>query len=534
MSQVEVLHPASTHHHAVRVTADDHIPPTQPLQLNLFPDLPSLLTGHPSVHLRQGIINASTCLSSDMESAFPRDPTPSVAQESSAPNQGHAEGAFFVCDLSVVCQQHVRWMKVLPGVRPFYAVKCNPDPYVLRLLASLGCGFDCASNGEISQVLSLNNSSSAVNPASSIIFANPCKPTSFIHSSRRAGVQLMTFDNSDELYKIHKSYPQAKLVLRILTDSSKALCPLSLKFGAAMDAVPGLLKLAKSLGLSIVGVSFHVGSGCYDPSVYTAAIRSAREVFDLAAMPENGGFEMDLLDIGGGFEDESFEEAAEVVNTALKEFFPDSILNDGETWLDHIEDNTSRRVKVIAEPGRFYVSRAFKLAACVIARRGPSSPTEDDSFGQDEADKDKEVKPKVMYYINDGVYGAFNCILFDHQVVHPYVLSLGGSFHVPSSSATQNSDLIPTGMALLPCSVWGPTCDSIDLICPLTYLPSSLAVGDWLGFDNMGAYTVCAASRFNGFDVSRVVYTVGEVGRDSGLAEEVLKALGKWAGATPA
>ncbi|KAK7445481.1 Ornithine decarboxylase [Stygiomarasmius scandens] len=522
MSQVQVLHPTPATH-TLRVTADV-CPSSARLPLNLFPDLPTLHTGHPSVHLRQGIIGANALISSaDKEFSFPKDPTFSTSSQDALDGQSHGEGAFFVCDLSVVYQQHVRWMKALPGVRPFYAVKCNPDPYVLRLLASLGCGFDCASNGEITQVLSLNNATSKVDPLSSIIFANPCKPTSFILSSRRNGVQMMTFDNTDELYKIRKSYPQAKLVLRILTDSSKALCPLSLKFGAAMDTVPELLRLAKNLGLDVVGVSFHVGSGCYDPTVYTAAIRSAREVFDIAAQPENGGFEMDLLDIGGGFEDESFEDAAEVVRGALAEFFPEALLKPGETWVDHIGNEDKKKIKVIAEPGRFYVSRAFKLAACVIARRGPSPGNED--LAVQGNNTGEEVKPKVMYYINDGVYGAFNCILFDHQVVHPYILSLGGSFHVSSPDTTQSTPV------LVPSSLWGPTCDSIDLICPLTYLPSTLAVGDWLGFDNMGAYTVCAASRFNGFDVSRVVYTVGDVGRDPSHAEEVLRALGKWAGA---
>lgn len=103
-------------------------------------------------------------------------------------------------------------------------------------------------------------------------------------------------------------------------------------------------------------------------------------------------------------------------------------------------------------------------------------------------------------YINEGVYGAFNCILFDHQTAHPYVLSMNGSFHVASSEPLHTS------------SVWGPTCDSIDCVCPSTQLPSALQVGDWLGFDNMGAYTVCAASQFNGFELSKVIYTTGGFG----------------------
>lgn len=110
------------------------------------------------------------------------------------------------------------------------------------------------------------------------------------------------------------------------------------------------------------------------------------------------------------------------------------------------------------------------------------------------------LKSSFIDYINDGVYGSFNCIMFDHQTVHPYVVTLNGSF--PSSSSLARE-------ALIPCSVWGPTCDSIDCVCPLVELPSGLEVGDWLGFRGMGAYTLCAASQFNGFETSHVVYTSG-------------------------
>ena len=114
-------------------------------------------------------------------------------------------------------------------------------------------------------------------------------------------------------------------------------------------------------------------------------------------------------------------------------------------------------------------------------------------------------------YINDGVYGSFNCIMFDHQQVEPYVLTIERSFHLDQFAGTP----------VVPSSVWGPTCDSIDCVCPLTNLPPSLEVGDWVGFRNMGAYTTCAASQFNGFQRSLIRYTLG-VGPDS---QAVLRAL---------
>ncbi|KAJ7278222.1 ornithine decarboxylase [Mycena rebaudengoi] len=425
----------------------------------IFPSLPPLLHGHSDVHLRNGIMQASIL---------------------AANNDPDAERAFFVGDLSQVYRQHKRWEACLPEIQPFYAVKCNPDPYVLRLLAALGAGFDCASNGEISQVLNIGG----VSPTR-VVFANPCKAVSFVRNAAKMGVDMMTFDNADELYKIARVHPRAQLIIRILTDDTKSLCALGIKFGAPLVTVPGLLAKAKELKLNVVGVSFHVGSGCYDPSVYTDAISRARAAFDMGA---DAGYKFTLLDVGGGFEDTLFEQAATYLTEAIDTYFPDR-----------------SGLKIIAEPGRFYVSKAFSLAANIIARRAPLSEPD---FSEDETTD----QPSVMYYINDGVYGAFNCILFDHQTAHPYVLSMGGSFHVAASEPLHNS------------SVWGPTCDSIDCVCPSTRLPSALRVGDWLGFDNMGAYTVCAASKFNGFELSKVIYTTGGLG-----ASEVRSALARFA-----
>lgn len=229
--------------------------------------------------------------------------------------------------------------------RPFPAVKCNPDPVVLHLLSLLGTGFDCASYSEISNVLSLPNPPSP----ESIIFANPCKPASFIRHARELHVDAMTFDNTDELIKIAKLHPQAKLVLRMLTDDSKSLCRLGLKFGAPVDSCLALLTLAKTLGLSVIGVSFHVGSGCKDPQMFDDAILRARKVFD---MGREVGYDFGLLDVGGGFEKENFVAMAGVLNEALERHFPAA---DG--------------VRVIGEPGRFLVSTAFTLATNVVARR---------------------------------------------------------------------------------------------------------------------------------------------------------------------
>lgn len=179
----------------------------------------------------------------------------------------------------------------------------------------------------------------------------------------------MTFDNTDELYKIARTHPGAELVIRILTDDSKSLCRLGLKFGAPLVTVPGLLAKAKELRLNVIGVSFHVGSGCYDSSAFADAVMRARATFE---MGREAGYDFNFLDVGGGFEHADFERTAGVLTAALEKYFPDR-----------------HGLRIIAEPGRFFVSTAFTLATNIIARRanaatrsGSAAPGEEDSDGQ--------------------------------------------------------------------------------------------------------------------------------------------------------
>jgi ornithine decarboxylase len=364
--------------------------------------------------------------------------------------------AFYVADLGVLERQLKRWQKLLPRIEPFYAVKCNPDPMVLKKMVALNVGFDCASKTEIQTMLDLGVS------ASRIIYANPCKQSSFIKYAAGVDVKMMTFDNGEELHKIKKFFPSSKLVLRIITDDSDAVCRLSAKFGAPLDITGELLQLAKELELDVVGVSFHVGSGCQKASSFRDAVLSARKVFDEGLAL---GFDMKILDVGGGFpggvsSPVSFEEIAAVLGKAVDEFFPSE-------------------VRVIAEPGRFFVASAFELAVNVTARRSIASQSE----------------TNFMYYVNDGVYGSFNCILFDHAVVKPLVLTQNEKFFQDHEEHL-----------LFKSSVWGPTCDSMDLINKETLLPK-LEVGDWILYKEMGAYTCCASSTFNGFKKSQILYT---------------------------
>ena len=162
-------------------------------------------------------------------------------------SQGN-EDAFFLCDLGTILRQHEEWTRLCPGVEPFYAVKCNNDPALLRTLAALGTGFDCASRAEMEQVLGLG-----VAPQR-IIFANPCKMKSHIEFAREKGVAMMTFDDQHEMEKIREHYPEAKLVLRILPPASKAQCNLGCKYGVPPDRAPTLVARAVEMKMNLVGV----------------------------------------------------------------------------------------------------------------------------------------------------------------------------------------------------------------------------------------------------------------------------------------
>lgn len=392
------------------------------------------------------------------------------------------EDAFFVADMGEVYRQHMRWKKHLKRVTPHFAVKCNPDPMVIKLLAALGAGFDCASKAEIEQVLR-----TGVDPTR-IIYAQPCKTKSYLRYTAKQDVKQMTFDNTDELYKIKEIFPDAELYLRIFTDDSLSLCRLSQKFGASMDAVPELLGLAKQLDLNIAGVAFHVGSGASDPSAFLKAVTDARNVFDQA---QALGFHPHTLDVGGGFVSETFDDMAAVLSTALDEHFPPSI-------------------RIIAEPGRYYTSSAFTIACNVIARRTVE-------------DKDLDIK-SYMLYLNDGVYGNFSSIMFDHQHPVPRVLTTrhkqdGFNYSTESmtdsgyTSAEEGASEHGRSGKLIEYSIWGPTCDGIDCIAEKWHSVETVDVGDWLYFEEMGAYTKCSATRFNGFtDKHETEYVCSEPG----------------------
>lgn len=377
-----------------------------------------------------------------------------IDHENCLPND---EDSFFICDLGEIKKSVEIWNKSLPSVQPHYAVKCNSNLKVLQTLYSLGVNFDCASKQEIDLILSM-----AIQP-DKIIYANPCKTNSFIRHANSQDVNLTTVDNVHELYKISKFHPGCKILIRLITDDSTAQCQLSTKFGCDLSiAINEILPIAKELGLNVHGVAFHVGSGAKDFTSIYQAIKDSKTLFEKMF---EFGFTPQLLDIGGGFERGTFNELSKMVNFALEKYFP-------------LEYTTNHGIKFIAEPGRFMVANAFTLITHVIARR-------------DLAENENDVK--AMLYINDGVYGNLNCILFDHQNPKVYVLTNKNQLYYKQELLEKSQN--QKGFNY---SVWGPTCDGLDCVSSFVQLSKNIEVGDWLFFENVGAYTSCASTRFNG------------------------------------
>jgi len=362
------------------------------------------------------------------------------------------EEPLYICNVSDIIEKHNIWKEQMPRVTPFYAVKCNDSPIVIQTLAALGTGFDCASKGEINNVMSYGV------PAERIIFANPTKPNSHLNFAAKMNVKVMTVDGEHEMHKIQKTFPDASLVLRIRCDAKMAQCPLGDKYGCNPDTeAPDLIRMAKKLDLNMVGISFHVGSGCMDPPIYRKAIKAAKKLFDYAQFV---GYDFKLLDIGGGFPGDKFttiDQIAAVVNSAIDTYFssPDYV--------------------IIAEPGRFYVSSAYTLSCRVHSKR--------------DVCRNGNIE-HVKYFINDGVYGSFNCQLYDHKIVYPKVLK-----------ETSGDELLYSS------SIWGPTCDALDQISDNVLLPK-LDIDDIIVFEDMGAYTIPIASPFNGFPLPKVEYYI--------------------------
>jgi ornithine decarboxylase len=343
---------------------------------------------------------------------------------------------YYIINLSKIKKSYDLWRQYLPEIEVYYAMKCNPDKMILEEINKLGIKYDCASKEEIMDALEHTT-------ADNIIYANPCKFPQHITYSRETGISLTVVDCECEMYKMAELYPSCRLLLRIAVNDANSQCAFSKKFGCKMNEVKHLLELSKELELNIVGFSFHVGSGCTNPSLYYDALCDCKSATIIAT---SLGIQIEIIDVGGGFNETNFVESAEQLQKGMKLF---------------------RDKKFISEVGRFLVEETQTLYLHVICK--------------------KKQGNRFIYYLNDGVYGSIGCKIFDHAkpIITPANIGI--------NEYTFESTL------------YGPTCDSFDLIEENILLPE-LNIGDKLYIKNFGAYTNASASHFNGYHVTKKLY----------------------------
>jgi ornithine decarboxylase len=359
----------------------------------------------------------------------------------------------FVVDHEELRRNYATFKKYLPRVQAYYAVKANPDPEIVRTLFKAGASFDVASLPELRVVCENIKDLPAKKRQQwiwdKIIYANPIKANETLAELDHYN-PLVTYDNSEEVRKIKKFSPNAGLALRLKVANTGAMVELSSKFGAAPGEAVDLILEADRAGLTVEGLSFHVGSQTTNFENFVQALNLAAGIFKEAQ--DRGYRKMNVLDIGGGFPapyDDTvkpFRQLARLINRELNRLFP-------------------KEIQILAEPGRFMVATAGIAISAIIG---------------------KAVRDgKLCYYIDDGVYHTFSGVIFDHCRYHFEAFKKG---------------------PLQICSVFGPTCDALDVVSMTEHLPSNLGLGDLLYSQNIGAYSHASATYFNGFPPAKVVH----------------------------
>ncbi|NHO32291.1 type III PLP-dependent enzyme [Acetobacter fallax] len=349
-----------------------------------------------------------------------------------------------VVDVDNVEEHYHSMQAALPSARIYYAVKANPARPVLDRLVFLGACFDAASWEEVDLCLS-----AGARPEN-ISFGNTVKKASAIKAAYEAGIRLFVFDCIEELEKLARFAPGARVYCRLLVNNHGAEWPLSRKFGTTTESARELLLHARKLGLDPYGVSFHVGSQQICADAYEAAIVQVGTLLaDLAA----DGLRLRMVNLGGGFpiryrdDVPSIAHFGQVIQRAMKTNFGEAL------------------PEILVEPGRFIVGAAGVVCSEVVlaSRRG-------------------YVDGPRWIYLDIGRFGGL-------------AETEGESIRYALRTERDGEETERVALA-------GPTCDGADILYEKSYyaLPVTLEAGDRVQILGTGAYvsTYCS-TRFNGF-----------------------------------
>jgi ornithine decarboxylase len=353
------------------------------------------------------------------------------------------ETPFLVCDLNTVTDRYTALTRALPGVRPHYAVKCNPSFQIVDALKAVGAGFEVASYGELEALLSRGVR------GDDVLYSNTIKPARHVAGAAAAGVWRFAFDSENELHNIAAHAPGASVYVRLRVDDSTSRFPLGRKFGAEAQTARALMLLARELGLVPYGLTFHVGSQCAKPSAWRSALAGAARLMHRLS---EDGIILEMLDLGGGFPARYVDplppiaQYAHAILAAINEVLP------------------YRPEIIVAEPGRYLVAESSVLVSTVLGR--------------------EERAGEEWLYLDVGVY---NGLMETQQMLNEWEYPLWTSLPDHATART------------IPFTVAGPSCDSMDTMFLATSLPANLGIGDHVMIGSAGAYTLSYASSFNGF-----------------------------------
>lgn len=347
-----------------------------------------------------------------------------------------------VLDLDIVAQNFAALRRALPVAKIYYAVKANPAAPILRLLVEKSACFDAASLPEIEACLA------AGAHAGTISYGNTVKKPSAIAAAHAHGVPLFAFDSIEELEKIARFAPGAKVYCRIAVNNAGADWPLSKKFGTTIQRARELMLAAPRLGLKAHGLSFHVGSQQTGTAAYEMAIAEVAMLFtDL----KTRGLKLEMLNLGGGFPIRYQEDVPDTDDFGM------AIM---AAMMKHFGNDLS---EMLIEPGRAMVGNAGVVASEVVlvCRR-------------------MEEDERRWVYLDIGRYGGL--AETEGEAIR-YRITAGKG-------------------AAGPVVLAGPSCDGMDVMYEKTQyrLPLDLAAGDRVLIHDAGAYVTSYASQnFNGF-----------------------------------
>lgn len=343
-------------------------------------------------------------------------------------------------DLEKVKESYEKLHRHLKGIEIYYAMKCNPNPEIMKTI--LGCGgqFEISSANELKKAVDVGAK------PKNILFSNPIKPINDIKIAHNAGVEYFAFDSYSEVNKLAQHAPGTKVYVRISIPVRKSEVASEGKFGVSIEQARDLMKYARKCGLDPYGISFHVGSQMLDYKSWEYAIRHSAKLINLL---KKDHIILKMLDIGGGFP------------VCYEDVSRDNLDKVGKTIQKAIDKYISNGTRIVAEPGRYLVADSGTMVSTVIGIA--------DRFGRRWLHLD---------------VGANNGLMESVQTMNNL------AFPVSDSKKSGDKDLFV---------LTGPTCDSQDTILYDVPISSDIEVGDKVYIHCAGAYTTAFTENFNGF-----------------------------------